>query len=452
MRQLLQKPYILLLVIALGALAAGLMLKNRAPVSHQPDAMPARTVDVIELHQQPFRARVSAYGNVEPAIAFIGRAELGGKLTYLHPQLKQGGSIQAHTVVARIEPDDVLVALRQSEADLQASRSALTQLEEEEKTAQRALQLARRNLAVGEQELARIRDIWAKKLIARSALDAEEQKVLQLRQSVSDLQGSLNTFASRISSENARIRRAEEQVKGQQTALGRTEIRVPFDARIGEVSVEQGEFVTAGSQLFEALNVDGVEIDAQVPVQQMRGLVMPLRERLSGFSGADLGRMLASLELSARVSLVGELPDAVWQGRVLRFGEAIDPVRRTLSIVVGVDNPYGQVVPGRRPPLIKGMYTQVEVFAPAQPAWVIPYRALHEGRVYLAGADDRLEVRPVKLLASYGELAVIEQGLEDGDRLIVNDLVPVIPGMALSVRRDMDAEAELQRQASGAGQ
>lgn len=448
-KKLLQTPLILLVAIVLGALAAGLMIKNRAPVSHVPDAMAARAVDVVEVQPLPFRARVSAYGNVEPAIAFLGRAELNGKITYLHPELRQGGSIKAQTIVIRIDPDDVLVALRQSEADLQASQSALVQLQEEEKTVSRALQLARKNLSVGEQELARIRDIWEKKLIARSVLDAEEQKVIQLRQSVSDLQGQLNTFSSRIASENARISRAQEQVKGQQTALGRTEIRMPFDARIGAVAVEQGEFVTAGSQLFEALNVDGVEIDAQVPVQQMRGLVLPLREQLSGFAATDLGRMLTSLELTARVSMVGDLPDAVWQGRVLRFGEAIDPVRRTFSVVVGVDNPYGQVIPGRRPPLIKGMYTQVEVFAPPRSALVIPYRALHEGRVYLADAGDRLEIRAVKVLASYGELAVIEQGLAPGDRLILTDLVPVIPGMPLSVRRDSAAEAGLQQLAAG---
>ena len=105
--------------------------------------------------------------------------------------------------------------------------------------------MAKQNLKVGEQELARIQEVFDKKLVARSALDAEEQKVLQLKQQLEELQGQLNTYDSRRASVKAQIARAEQQVKGQKTTLGRTEIKLPFDARIGEVSIEKGEFVSA---------------------------------------------------------------------------------------------------------------------------------------------------------------------------------------------------------------
>ena len=449
MKKLLQNPVILLIVLALGVGLTVMMVKNKPAVQHNSTSLAPRTVDVIRVQSLPFRNRVSAYGNVEPAISLQGKAELNGKITYLHPDLRQGNSIAAGTVVVRIDADDFLVSLKQSEADLQSNESTLRQLKEEQKTTGRALKLAKDNLRVGEKELARIQDIWKKRLIARSTLDAEEQKVIQLRQSVSDLQGQLNTYASRLSSEEAKISRAREQVKGQKTTLGRTEILMPFDARVGEVPVEMGEFVTAGTVLFEALNLDGVEINAQVPVRQMRGLVQPLQNRQLDLTVDNLASALDALQLKARVTLVGDQANAQWDAEVLRFTESIDPQRRTLGIVVAVDKPYAKVIPGKRPPLLKGMFTQVEISTPANDALVIPYKALHQGRVYLVDADGKLEIRPVEVLLLQGEMAVIDKGLNAGDQLIVNDLIPVIPGMPLKARIDDALETDLRSAASG---
>ena len=449
MKKLLKQPITFLFVLAIGVGLTVLMVKNKPEVEHDNAEMQARTVNVIRVQAMPYRHRVSAYGNVEPAVSLQGKAELNGKITYLHPKLKQGNSIAAGTVVARIDVDDFVVSLKQSEADLKSSESTLRQIEEEQKTTARSLKLAKDNLRVGEKELTRIQDIWKKRLIARSTLDTEEQKVIQLRQSVSDLQGQLNTYASRLAAEDAKISRAEEQVKGQQTTLGRTEIVMPFDARVGDVSVEMGEFVTAGSVLFEALNLDGVEINAQVPVNQMRGLVQPLQNRELNLTVDNLAQTLDDLKLQATVKLVGDQGNAQWDAEVLRFTESIDPQRRTLGIVVAVDKPYEKIIPGKRPPLLKGMFTQVDIFTPASSALVIPYKALHQGRVYLMNTDGQLEIRPVEVMLLQGEMAVIAGGLNPGDQLIVNDLIPVIEGMPLKANIDTALETELQQLAAG---
>ncbi len=311
--------------------------------------------------------------------------------------------------------------------------------------------MARRNLEVGEAEYRRLKDVFDRGLIAKSTLDVEEQKVIQLRQQVADLQGRLDGYDSRRQSIEAQIARAEQEVQNRATVLGRTEIRLPFDARIGTVSVDRGEFVAVGAPLFEAIDLQGVEITAQLPLQSMRALVSHLEGRtdlVQPFVAAG-GRINDALGLTARVRLVGNLPSAVWEGRVLRLGEAIDATRQTIGIIVGVERPYEQIIPGRRPPLLKGMYTAVELFAPARDALVIPRNAVHEGRVYLASGDDRLAIRRVELQLTQGDLAVVQAGLEPGERVIVTDLVPVIDGMPLEVTRAAAIEAALRRLAAG---
>lgn len=441
----------LLVALALGILIAVVLVKNRAPLEHSAEGMPSRDVEIIVVRPLPFRASITAYGNVQPAITLDSTAEVSGKVAYVHPNLKAGETIPAGTVVVRIEAEDYALSLQQTREDLKGSRSALQELESEEKSTRRSLELARKNLAVGEAEYARLQEIYEKRLIAKSALDVEEQKVIQLRQQVEDLQGRLDGFDSRRRSLEAQVARAEQEVQNRTTILGRTEVMLPFDARIGTVNVDTSEFVTVGAPLFEAIDLKGVEINAQLPIQSMRHLVSHLEDRTDVTQQFVLtgGRINDSLGLSARVRLVSDMPGAVWDARVLRISESIDATRQTLGVVVGVDNPYEKIIPGRRPPLLKGMYTAVDLFAPERNALVIPRRAIHEGRVYVANADDRLVIRPLEVQLTQGDIAILRSGLESGDRVIVTDLIPVIEGMPLRVQQSLAAEEALQRRALG---
>jgi multidrug efflux pump subunit AcrA (membrane-fusion protein) len=80
---------------------------------------------------------------------------------------------------------------------------------------------------------------------------------------------------------------------------------------------------------------------------------------------------------------------------------------------------------------------------------VIPRRAIHQGRVYLANAEDRLVIRPVEVQLTQGDMAVIRSGIEAGERVIVTDLIPVIEDMPLQVSTATRLETDLLRRAGG---
>ena len=442
----------MVVALAVAIVVAVILVRSKTPLEHVAVEMPSRSVEVVSAREIPFRSRVTAYGNVEPAITLHSMAELSGKISYVHPNLKSGETIPAGTLVVRIEAEDYVLSLKQTEEDLKASQSSLNELEVEEKSTRRSFELAQKNLEVGEAELERLRDVYQKQVISKSALDAEEQKVIQLRQQVEDLQGRLDAYASRRQSIAAQIARAEQEVQNRTTILGRTEITLPFDARIGAVSVDQNEFVSVGSLLFEAIDLKGVEISAQLSMGSMRKLISHLENRavITRQFIQTGGRINESLGLAARVRLVNDMPEALWDARVLRISESIDPTRQTLGIVVGVDNPYEKIILGRRPPLLKGMYTAVDLYAPERPAMIIPRRAVHEGRVYIADADDRLEIRPVEIQQVQGDLVVVGGGLEVDERVIITDLIPVIVGMPLQVNPADEVEDYLRRRALGA--
>lgn len=423
--------FIIMIAIGVAATLAVKKIKSKKPISHEVETLPVKAVDVVRVIQQPFVAKIAAYGNVEPAVVLQGKAEVSGKVSYIHPDLEEGGSIPKGAVVIRIDANDYKVSLKQTKADLSSSRAQLTQIKQEQRSTYAALKLANSKLTLGLAELKRIRSIWNRRLIARSTLDAEEQKVIQLRQSVQDLQGKLATYSSRLSGANANIRRSQQQVKGKETTLGRTAIRMPFDARISKVFVEKGQFTSVGGSLFEAINTDGVEVKAGIPIQQMKTLLSSLKGKHIDLNSSNFSRVLQSLHLKATVSLVSGGDQAVWPARVVRFAESVDPLRRTLAITIAVDEPYKGVVIGERPPLLKGMYVAVTLTAPAYQSVVIPRSAVHLGRAYVVDKNKQLAIRELTIKAQQNDQVVVSKGLKKGDKLIVNDLIPVIVGMPL---------------------
>jgi len=451
MPDIFRKAVILPLIIIIALVLVVAKIKSKSPVEHTELHFPVKVVEVITVRKIPFRARSTAYGNVEPAVLMQAKAEVAGKISYIHPLLKQGGNLAQGTVALRIEPTTFEFSLDQSKAALAGSRSALIQLQVEENSARGSLELAKKNLEVGKKELARLLNVWEKKLISRSVVDAEEQKVLQLRQQVADLQGKLTAFASRKAATESQIRRSESQLAQSEDTLGRTEIQVPFDARIGEVFVEKGEFTATGNVLFEASGVQAVEINAQIPTRQFRPLLMGAGDKAISLQSPEaLQSALLQMGLEARVSLVGfEGDTARWQGELLRIGESIHPTRDTLGIVVAVNNPYEGVIPGKRPPLLKGMYTAVELYAPPRDMLVVPRKAIHQGRVYIAKADNQLEIREVDILVRQGRLVVLTGGVEAGEKIIITDVIPVIDGLPLKPVDAVEYEAEMAREAMG---
>jgi RND family efflux transporter MFP subunit len=449
MNKILKMGFIFPLIIFLAIGLVAYKIKSKPPIEHQQLQFPTRVVEVIKLKKIPFRGRATAYGNVEPVLILTAKSEVSGKITYLHPALKKGASLPKDTLVLRIEPTIYQFSLEQSQAVLESSLSSLKQLQIEEKTTQSSYRIVKKNLYTEKKQLKRLRDVYKQKMISQSDVDIEEQKVLQLQQQLEDLKGKLAAYNSRTQATKAQIKQSQTQLAQSQDTLGRTEIRLPFNGRIGKVSVEKGEYISTGSVLFETSGTQAVEINAQLPVRQFYPLMMGLDNHSINIEDPDeLQIAFAKMKLQANVSLVGHDPRfAHWKGKLLRISESIDPQRDTIGLVVAVSHPYKNIIPGKRPPLLKGMYALVEFYTPARNRLVIPRKAIHQGRVYIANDTNHLEIRAVKPLFRQGELVVIDSGLSEGEQLIINDVIPVMDGLPVKVIHALDYEKNLAKRA-----
>lgn len=438
--------------LAAGAALLAVQMRGHQPPAQGPALEIARPVRVVTVSPTDLVPRAFGYGQVQPGSVWNAVAQVGGKVIERHPDLEPGKLFKAGTVLLRIDPADYQLAVAQTRARLQSVRAQLGELDVRAANIAASLAIERRALALAEKELLRRRTLRRRNNVSQTAVDESERQLLAQQQKVQELESQLNLIPAERQILKASLAVNEAQLEDALLDLQRTTVRLPFDARIAEVMVEESQFVNVGTVLFVADSIDVAEVSAQVPIEQMAALVRGAAE-LPPLSSAELGRIPERLGLRAVVELRSGWFSARWEARVDRIGPAIDPQTRTVGVVVAVDEPYRQAIPGKKPALVKNMYVQVALFAKPWPKRiVIPRVALHrtaEGaKVYLVGGDNRLVVRPIEPGPAQGDLVVIEAGLAAGERVVVSDLIPASEGMLLAPSGDNALEARMTADAT----
>lgn len=456
MKNIFKKSFLLPLIIAIAVALVVYKINSKPAIEHAELQYPTRIVQIVTAKTIPFRNRATAFGTIEAVTNLVAKAEINGKISYIHPNLKPGASLAKDTVILRIEPTAFEFSLEQSKAGLASSEHSLKQLEVEEKTTQQFLKIAQKNFELGQQDLESSAKLLAQKVISSARYNAAEQKQLQLQQQVEDLQGKIASFPSRAAVIMAQINKSKAQLAQSQDILNRTEIKLPFDARIGSVFVEKGGYVGVGGQLIEALGTEAVEVNAQLPIKQFSSLLAsqntqsPIGNELNLPSPEQIQAQFENIDLEVEIQLVqAEEDNIIWRGELVRISEAVNPTTNTIGLVVRVENPYGKALPGKKPPLLKGMFVRVEFIAKAKQQMVLPRKAIHQGRVYIADKDNKLQIKPISILRKQGELVVIDNGIEQGDKIIITDVVPVIQGQPLQLILAPEFQEQLAKDALG---
>lgn len=412
------------------AIAVAIWLISSAPGPARVDGeAPALPVRVITATSEVIRPTVNVWGNLRAAEAWVAVAEVQGEVIWRHPDLEPGRLIPAGTEVLRIDPDDYELALAQAQADLAAFNAESAQLATEAANTTRILELERERLALAETDLERIRTLTEQGTTPQSRRDEAERATLLARRTVTELENSLALIPPREARIAAQIARTEAAIARALRALDNTSLKAPFDVRVTEVTAERFQTVAPGQVVIRANGISVAEVVAHLPIDSFRGLLgdapdpisVPERMRTMPFGHVDV--VLSPLSD----------PSQTWTARISQVEGALDARARTVPIVVAVDNPYAGANPPSRLPLVPNMQVQISFQGvPLTDAIVIPEAALHGEAVRLVGPDGLLDVRPVTVAFSQNGRAVIADGIEPGEIVIIDDIAPAIPGMPLT--------------------
>ena len=446
-RRLLVLPPILIGAVILYVVVS----KRNAP---EQEAIPeaSRPLLVIDVPQATVVPRALGFGNARPGDIWSAVAEVKGRIVEAHAELTAGSIIRKGETVIRINPTEYELQIAQLNAEVAQIRAQQVELNTQEKNHQDALAIEEESLRLAERELTRLSELRASGATTESEYEQTSRNVLLQQQSVQSLRSSLNVLPSQQQSLAASLDSRTAALGQARLDLGRTTIKAPFDCRLSDVSLEVGQFVAAGQALFDAFGAAVTEVEAQMPIDQVRKLLNPSDVPLN-ISAVAMQAVRKVFNVDAVVRMrTGDFV-VEWEGRFDRIREQLDLQTRTLRVVIAVDRPYENVIPGKRPPLAPGMFCEVELRgAPRTGKVVVPRTSVRDGAVYLVNDENRLERRPVEVAFSQGGISVIEAGLAGGERLVVSDPTPAIEGMLVEPTTDDEIRTNLILEAAGEGE
>ena len=182
---------------------------------------------------------VVANGRIQPVVQVKISAEVSGEIVEL--PVKEGQSVRAGELVARIKPDVYLANRRSAEASYQAARSARDQAEA--------------NLRKAELEFRRQAQLYRERLISESTY-LEYQTALEVARA------QLQHADHQVEVARAALARAEEE-------LAKTTIYAPIAGTVSKLNLERGERVAgntlmAGTEIMTIADLDNMEARVEV--------------------------------------------------------------------------------------------------------------------------------------------------------------------------------------------
>lgn len=198
-----------------------------------------------------------------------------------------------------------------------------------------------------------------------------------------------------------------------QINLDYSEIRAPFDGRVGRTFVNVGALVQANATTLATLvQLDPIYVYFSPPETEL--LAIEERQRKS--------------ELAVQVTLPRASTET-FKGKLTFIGNTADAQTGTITMRATIPNPDGLLRPGQ--------FARVTLDIDTTKSLVVPARAIAsiQGQrfVMVVGKDNKLERRNVTLGRQVGaEGYIVDEGLSKGELVVVSDVQTLKSGEVVS--------------------
>lgn len=244
--------------------------------------------------------------------------------------------------------------------------------------------------------------------------------------SQSDLDGAQATYdAARANVDAARANLKQAQIK-----LGYCSIKAPIDGLIGATEAREGEYVGRNPNpviLNTLSRIDTIRVQFSISEAKYLELARALAK---GKSHEEITKEVEEGRLEPNIELI--LAD----GSVFEDKGSVDFVNSQINSSTGsllIQASFPNTSRLLRP----GLYAKVRLqMTVAKGAVIIPQRCLTELQgqysVMVVDPSDTIESRVVQVGRKIGDMVIIEEGLQPGDKVVIDALQKVQAGMKVN--------------------
>ncbi|MGZ0656052.1 efflux RND transporter periplasmic adaptor subunit [Coraliomargarita sp. W4R53] len=222
----------------------------------------------------------------------------------------------------------------------------------------------------------------------------------------------------------AEIAAAQAAVDAAQINLDYTKVTAPISGRIGRAEVTEGAYVqqATATLLGTIQQIDTLYVDLNESAEE----VLKLKASLAS------GKLDRTENNSAEVQIILNDGSLLPQTGSLQFSDiTVNTSTGTVMLRAIVPNPDNNLLPGMfvRARIVEGT-DQNAILVPQS---LVSRNSRGDAIVVLVNAENIVEQRTIETKRTVGHAWLVTSGLEEGDRLLTNNLQKVRPGMPVTV-------------------
>ncbi len=392
---------------------------------------PAPTVVVAEVTRKTVPIYSEFVGQTKADDTVELRARVEGILQKVH--FREGARVRKGQLLFTIDKRPFEAALQSAKALLAKSESDLAQARQRVDVLQAEAEVkdAESTLSKANQDVERLEPLAKEKAVTEQDLDAALAAQRSAKAIVDARKANLKNLEAAvkytIERAQAEVSSAKARVIQAQLDLSYCSIYSPLDGIIGFLQVDEGNLVGRGDATLLATvsRSDPLLVDFNLSEIEYLNLTDP---QTAGKNAGDL-----RFDLILSDNTVHTYPGTF---RVL--DRTVDPQTGTLKVEASFQNPESYLRPGQ--------FARLRVaVAQRENAVLVPLRAIQElqGAKTVLVVDDqnKASLRTIRVGDKSGNYAVVLEGLNGGERVIVEGMQKVRPGSEVKPTTATTSEA-----------
>ncbi len=270
---------------------------------------------------------------------------------------------------------------------------------------------------------------------AEANIDQSKARLVQARQNLERLQPLLaenavskkdvdDAVAEELAAKAA-LNRAKAELIRAKFDLDNTLIVAPIDGRIERSRVHEGRLITAQSDLLTVLHqMDPMYVIGNVPeVFILKRIQDRLDKKILYFDTADPYRLKAIMTLA-------DSSTYAHQGQLEMLEVGMRATTGGRDVRLSFPNPEKRLLPG--------LFVKVRMVGGKRPnVTLVPQQAVQQrlngAFVYVVGPENKVEPRTIRTMNWQRDQWMVESGLDQGDRVVVEGMQRIQPGIQVRV-------------------
>lgn len=403
--------FIFLLVLALSLLKALLPSSDEATASAEEERGVVTALKTVE--RQTLAQDLTFTGTLESDSTAMISPKIAGSVVLIN--VHEGQAVKKGDILISLDQTQ-LQATKDTVLKKKATLNSQASYLEKEIADFSATNPITDKIAAAEDALSFQKDELEKSLvlyeagaISQSAFDQAQNQVKALQHQRDELintaDASLNKLVQEKTTALHQLKELDSSLAEMDVSLSEMKIRAPFDGHIRQIMVSEGDLAIGGKPVVILDKSGLLKVSAQV-------------------SETDLSRLSEGME--AEITLPGS--DKVYHSKISFVSTSVDPKSRMGMIEAALD----EVVPVA----IIGSSAKVRfILTREENQLIIPAEAVKDLKdrhvVYVCGDDLRVSERVVTVGIKVGNLYQILEGLEEGEKIAVNNLDSLYDGTSI---------------------